>query len=555
MSRAASNSEIDACNSYRIIWNASFFLALMLALLGAHAIGQVSVTTWHYNNARTSANTSETILSPSTVSKTTFGKLATMPVDGYIVAHPLYLPNVSIAGGVHNVVYVATMHDSVYAFDADSASKTPLWMTSVFTYGPPGATTVPATVKKNAGTTGWVELGIISTPVIDPSTGTLYLVAETYENGAIVHRLHALDVSTGLEKLGGPTTIAATSTQNGVVTTFKDFYQMNRPGLLLTHGHIYIAWGSNGNNAYSQGWVMSYNAATLLQEGAYTAEPGKTLASIWQKDGGLSADAAGNIFAETAEGYFAAGSNLSSSIIKLTQSGTKLVLADWFTPYNQQYLSAHDLDLNNAVLVLPNQPGPYTYEAIGEGKEGTIYVLNRVNMGHYCAACTAGDTQIIQEIPQGAGPQTGNPVYWNNRVYFTGTGQPTKAYTIANGLLQQPPVMQPISVTGGGHAIITSNGNSNGILWVLSGNALLGLDAISLKTLYNSNATSGQGTVPLVPHFATPIAANGKLFIGTKNSLVVYGLFSGTASLNKKNSPRSPKGATLTPVSATRETR
>ena len=176
------------------------------------------------------------------------------------------------------------MHDSVYAFDADSASTPALWMTSIFTYSPAGATTVPATVAKNAGTTGWTEcFGIIPTPVIDPATGTLYLVAETYENGKVVHRLHALDVTTGLEKFGGPTTITATYTLNGKTTTFADLYQMNRPGLLLANSHIYIGFGSNSNNDYSQGWVLSYNASTLQQEGAYTAEPGKTLASIWQK--------------------------------------------------------------------------------------------------------------------------------------------------------------------------------------------------------------------------------------------------------------------------------
>jgi len=179
----------------------------------------MQVTTWHYDIERTSANLWETVLTPSNVNSASFGKLFTQPVDGYVVGHPLYLPAVNIPGqGTHNVVYVATMHDSVYAFDADSATTPALWMTSIFTYSPAGATTVPATVAKNAGTTGWTELGIISTPVIDPVTGTLYLVAETYENGTVVHRLHALDVTTGLEKFGGPTTITATYTLNGKTT-------------------------------------------------------------------------------------------------------------------------------------------------------------------------------------------------------------------------------------------------------------------------------------------------------------------------------------------------
>ena len=505
---------------------ALMLLGMLLFVTTPGVLAQRAVTTWHYDNARTSANTWETILTPSNVNSASFGKLFTQPVDGFIVGQPLYLPSVTIPGlGVYNVVYVATMHDSVYAFDADSASTSPLWMTSIFSYSPAGATTVPATVKRNAGTTGWTELGIISTPVIDPVTNTLYLVAETYENLKVVHRLHALDVTTGLEKFGGPTTITATYTVNGKTTTFADFYDMNRPGLLLANGHIYIAWGSNGNNAYSQGWVLSYNAATLQQEGTYTAEPSKILASIWQKGAGLSADSNGNIYAETAEGFYAPDTNLSSSVLKLSQIGTTVALADWFTPYNQQYLSANDLDLNDAVLILPDQPGPYPHELIAEGKEGTIYLLNRDNMGQFCSACTAGDTQIVQEI-RGAAKQSGTPVYWNNTVYFTGQSNPVQAYTLSNGTMVVPPSVQSVKVNGGGHAIVTANGNSNGILWFRNGNSIWAMDASTLKKLYTTNQNS-RDFLPPVAHFATPIAADGKVFMGTQNSLVVYGLLSG----------------------------
>ena len=242
----------------------SWLAFLTMLLVGARLLAQTPVTTWHYDNARTSANTTETLLTPANVNSKTFGKLFTQPVDGYVSGQPLYLPGVNITGqGIHNVVYVTTMHDSVYAFDADNPNAGPLWMTSIFTYSPAGATSVPATFQKNAGTTGWIEVGIISTPVIDPQSGTIYLVAETYENNSVVHRLHALDVSTGVEKFGGPTTIAATFTQNGTTSTFQDRYQINRPGLLLANGHVYIAFGSNCCNQYSQGWVMSYNATTL----------------------------------------------------------------------------------------------------------------------------------------------------------------------------------------------------------------------------------------------------------------------------------------------------
>lgn len=494
--------------------------------------GQVAVTTWHYDNARTSANSFETALTPSNVNSTSFGKLFTDPVDGLIVGQALYLPNVSVPGqGVHNVVYVCTMHDSVYAFDADSANPTPLWTTSILSYSPAGATTVPATVTKETGI-GWTEAGIISTPVIDPATSTLYLVAETYENANVVHRLHALDVTTGQEKFGGPITIAATYTLNGTTTTFADLYQINRPGLLLANGHVYIGFGSNCCNDYSQGWVLSYNAATLQQEGAYTTEPGRILASIWQKGAGLSADSSGNIYAETGEGPYVAGSNLSISVLKLSQTGTTLGLADWFTPYNQQYLSQNDRDLNNAALILPDQAGPYPHELIAEGKEGTIYVLNRDNMGQFCSNCTTGDTQIVQEIPQGA-VRTGTPVYWNNSVYFTAESSPVSAYAVNNGLLVSPPFAQSVQVGGGGHAIITSDGSSNGVIWFINGGAgMWAMDAITLQKLYTTDdAANGRDTMPPLAHFATLVAADGKVFVGTQNSLVVYGLLSGAAAV------------------------
>ena len=482
-----------------------------------------SILTWHYDNLRRGANTTEVTLTQANVNYKTFGKLSTKPVDGYVAAQPLYVPNVNIAGQVHNVVFVATLHDSVYAFDADDTNTTPLWFTSIFTYSPAGATTVPTSVKKDPGTTGWVELGIASTPVISPSTGTLYLVAETYENSQVVHRLHALDITTGLEKFGGPTTIAATYTYNGVRTTFKDLYQINRPGLLLASGQIFIAWGSNGNNSYSQGWVMSYSASTLQQVGAVTLEPGTTLASIWQKGAGLAEDALGNIYGISAEGPYVAGSNLSTSVVKFSQTNG-IQIADYFTPYNHQTLSKGDADLTGIVL-FPPQPGSYPNEMVGMGKEGTIYLLNRDQMGGLCATCTTGDTQIVQEIPQGAGRQSGNPCFWNQRLYFTGQDSPVQAYTVRNGTLVVPPVTSPQAMAGGSHCFVTANGTTNSVLWLMNGSTLYALNAVSLKTLYISNQAPNQrDIIPPAVHFPQPIAADGKVFVGTKNSLVTFGL-------------------------------
>lgn len=243
--------------------------------------GQTKVTTWHYNNARTSANTTEKVLTPANVNVERFGKLFTQPVDGFVVGHPLYLPAVNIPNkGLHNVVYVATMNDTVYAFDADSGTTPMLWKRSLL---PSGATAVPVSVQGCSGTTAFTNIGIVSTPVIDSATNTIYVVTSTYENLKVVHRLHALDVTTGVPRPVSPVVIKGSYTRNGITYHFIDTHQMNRPGLLLANGNIYIAFGSPGCNGGDQGWVMAYNKASLQPEGSFDDEPGGKFAAIWQK--------------------------------------------------------------------------------------------------------------------------------------------------------------------------------------------------------------------------------------------------------------------------------
>ena len=482
--------------------------------------GQTKVTTWHYNNARTSANTSEKILTPANVNVKTFGKLFTKPVDGAVVGHPLYLPNVNIPNkGLHNVVFVATMNDTVYAFDADSGTNSALWKRNLL---PSGATAVPVSIQGCSADTAFTKIGIVSTPVIDPTSNTIYVVTSSYENLKVVHRLHALDVTTGVSRTASPVVITGSYTRNGITYHFVDTHQMNRPGLLLVNGNVYVAFGSPGCNGHDQGWIMAYNKVSLKPEGAFDDEPGGKFAAIWQKGAGISADLSGRIYVCTGEGDFLAGVKLSVSVFSLVQSAGTLVLSDWFTPYNWQALSTSDSDLNTAVVILPTQSGTHPYEAVAVGKQGTIYLLDRTKLGHICTTCTTKNSNILQELPK-AVQGTGSPVYWNHALYFVGGGQ-AQVYKVSQGLLVRPPRIA--YVPGGGHPVMTSNGTTDGILWGLGSSGVLwAMDAQTLTVLYRSTqAANGRDTVPPLAHFATPIVADGKVFIGTQNSLVVYGL-------------------------------
>jgi hypothetical protein len=512
------------------------------------AVAQTRVVTWHYNNTRNGVDNSETLLTPANVNARGFGKLYTQPLDGLVVGHPLYLPTLRIpASGVHDVVFVATMEDSVYAFDVENPSAPPLWVTSLLTYSPAGAVPVSDQFMGCQVTTDFSDVGVVSTPVIDPASNTIYLVAATFENKKVVHRLHALDVTTGQEKLNGPATIAATYTLNGKTNTFVDTHQMNRPGLLLLNGNIYIGFGSAGCNGGDSGWIMAYNATSLAQNGVLDLEPGQFFASIWQKGGGLSADSYGNIYAETGEGPVIdpgiPGQNLGTSVVKVSQVGSTLTVADWFTPYNWSYLYENDLDLHNAVLVLPDQAGPHPHEAVAVGKEGTIYLLDRDNMGHLCSACTAIDTQIVQELPLAVGHGSGTPLLFNGKVYFTG-GHMVAAYTLNQGLLVTPPA-QSDPFAAGGHPIITANGTANAVLWGGSGGILWAMDPSTLQVLWTTNtAAQNRDVLPVTAHFATPVLADGKLFIGALKELLVYGLLP-VLTKDGGNNQAAPAGTTL----------
>ena len=463
---------------------------------------------------------------------TQFGKLFSQAVDGAIVGQALYLPGISIPNkGLHNVAYVATMNDSVYVFDADDhagVNASPLWKSRVLV---PGAIAMPISVQKAGKVTGWTEVGVVSTPVIDLTTGILYVLAKDYLNGVATMRLLGLNVATGSYRFN-PVTISGTFKNGGTTYTFNNLTQVNRPALLLNKGTIYIAFGSKGSNGAEQGWVFAYSAATLSVaipkfQGAFDDEPGSYHAAVWQMGAGPSADSAGNVYVETGDGPVVTAVNFGESVLKLSLTNSGLALADWFTPCNWNYLRMNDLDLNDSVLLLPNQPGAHQYLAIGVGKQGTLYLLDRTRMGHLRSTCSGGDNQIVQELPSAVGHGTGSLIYWNGKVYSSGAANPIEAWSLNNGLLSTSPTAQSTKVAGGHSPVLSANGASNGVLWQLNGtgpNALQAFDAITLHRIYDASQSNGRDALPPMPHFAQLMEVNGKVYVGTNSSLVVFGL-------------------------------
>jgi hypothetical protein len=526
--------------------------ALILGLLwvaSANAQAQTNVLTYHNDNSRTGQNVGETVLTPANVNSNQFGKLYSVSVDGYVYAQPLVVTNVNIPGrGTHNVVYVATMNDSLYAIDADNGSV--LWQQS-FLNPSGGITAVPGTETQcgNIAPT----LGITSTPVIDVSGGTIYLVAFTKEKNAYVQRLHAIDIATHAEKFGGPVEIKATvsgtgsGSVNGTVS-FETLKSNQRAGLLLQNRHVVIAWGSYCDHSPYHGWVMSYNAATLAQEAVLVTTPDGSGGGVWMSGAGLAADAGSHIYFGTGNGDYDGSSNLGDSILKVNgPTGGSFPLSDWFTPYNQAYMNTNDQDVSSGgVLLLPDLPSGSAHPQllVEVGKMGTMYLINRNNMGQYCSGCTS-DTQIVQEIPNAVGGMFGMPAYWNGNVYLGGRGDKLKAFSFnANnsGLLSRLLTSESAQVFGlpGPTPSVSANGNRNGIVWAVDNSAnkssccqvLHAYDATDLATeLYNSDQAPNSRDVPGgAVKFTVPTVANGKLYVGSQASLSIYGLVLRTAA-------------------------
>jgi len=541
-------------------FNLRLLVAMMVVLPGMNTSrceAQTSVTTYHNDIGRTGQNLNETILTTSNVNATQFGKLFSQPVDGQIYAQPLYLPGLTIGGQTHNVVFVATENDSVYAFDADSNGGTnasPLWMASLLTAAhgaASGATAFPAS-ELSADITPLV--GITGTPVIDPSSNTLYVVSKTLEGGNAVQRLHALDVTTGNEKFGGPVVITATvaGTGNGSVSgqlTFDTMWENQRPALLLVNGIVYIGFAAHGDNGPWHGWILGYNAVTLKQTGAYNASPNGVGSGFWMSGSGLAADVLnpstqpyGRMFVTSGNGDYTATSpyansmDFGDSILNLDLTNGVPTIKDEFTPSDQASLDAEDGDLGSGgVMLIPTQTtGSVPNLLVQVGKEGTLYLVNRDKMSGYNST-----DAVVQEIPYGVGSigAWSTATYWNENVYYMGRGDYLKSFALVNGQLSTNPTKSSeVYNYPGATPSISANGSTQGIVWTIDSEAYATSGAAILQahnasnvatTLYSSSTNSSRDNPGPAVKFSVPTIVNGKVYVGTGTQVSIYGLLSG----------------------------
>jgi hypothetical protein len=497
--------------------------------------GSVTVLTYHNDGQRTGLNANETILSPSNVNASSFGKQFSYPVDGQVYAQPLFVSSLSnIAGSVHNVVFVATEHNSVYAFDADGLSPKALWQKN---FGPPVASSAVEGVSPEKGITG--------TPVIDGTTDTLYVVAET-QGG--IFKLHALDLHDGSEKFGGPVQVTATvagtgfDSVNGSITLERSCLQ--RPGLALVNGVVFISFGG-----CPHGWLLGYDAASLRQVSKLNTTPNGGGGALWMSGGAPATDGLGNLYVMTGVDFGDPAPGFNDAFLKLRAAD--LSVLDSFTPSNEAFLRKNDADLGSgAPMLLPDNASAHPHELVGGGKDGRVFVLDRDHMGGFNPptnpACDNTSTpptscdNVVQTIPDIGNAQFDNifetPAYFNGLVYFHPQTATLQAFQYSNGTLSRVASASTIFGDHGATPSVSANGNSGGIVWELqvdawstNGPAVLHAAAAAnvATELYNSSqAANGRDTAGPAVKFTTPTVANGRVYVGTGNQLDVYGLLS-----------------------------
>jgi hypothetical protein len=509
------------------------------------AVSDLQGVYMHHNDlGRTGQNLKEYALTPASVNSATFAQLFSCPVDGYVYAEPLYVANLTFGAVKRNAVFIVTEHDSVYAFDADLPSCTQLWKVSFLGTG---VTTMPyqdTSLGTSVSPTNDVfpEIGITSTPVIDPATNTIYVVGKTKEtvgtgcsagSPCYISRLHALDLISGAEKFGGPVVISAPN--------FVSLRHFNRPALLFVNNTVYVSFGSHGDIPNWQGWFFGYDPATLAQKFVFsTSDPksGNNGASIWDGGAGPAADASGNIYVTTGNGTYDGIKNFSESVLKLSPTGT---LLDWFTPFNRSVLDANDIDMGSTgIMILPDAVGSSTHQhlLIGTGKIAILYLLDQTNLGRFNSGSNLDLQEVIPVPPPNTtqldGGNYGVPAYWNGNIYTTGQNFPLSQFAIANGVMATPQSANSANTFPPRGAIptISASGTTNGIVWILdlsawasNGPAILdAYDATNVGNLLFSSPASGTGAAGAAVKFTVPTVANGKVYVGGQASFAVYGL-------------------------------
>jgi outer membrane protein assembly factor BamB len=494
------------------------------ALVGAYS--------YRYDNTGTGQNRFETVLTPRNVNVATFGKLFAAPMDGYVYAQPLYVRNVAVVGqGTHNVVYVATENDTIFAIDADTGAE--LFHTNLGPSVPKDQLPCP-----DMGP----QIGITGTPVIDPVTHTLYVAAKTFSNGRSSFYLHALDIASGKEKDGSPVLITATlpgtgaSERNGTVT-FNPAPQLQRPGLVLTNGQVIIAFGSICDRGAFHGWVFAYDAASLKRTGAFLTTPNGSHGGIWQAGGTPAIDPQGNLYVITGDGEFDAydgGPDYGDSFLKLRlDTNEGIAPSDYFTPFDQKEMDVENLDLGaSGPMVLPDQLGQHSHLLFGTAKTGSMYLINRDDMGHFQSS---SNNQIVQYTPHVFPSKIHvSSAYWRNAtsqwLYVGPVEGQLRAFPLSRGRLSPTASSQTPTVFGypGALPVISSNGDSDGIVWTLENysGVLHAFDATNLSIeLYNAKqAPNGRDIAEHGVQFYVPMVANGKVYFGTRGHLYAYGL-------------------------------
>jgi len=494
------------------------------------------ILTYKYDAMRSGANLTESVLTTQNVNSTSFGLLRFLPTDGKVDAQPLYLSGLSINGASHNVVYVATENDSVYAFDADSGTQ--LWHSSLLGAGesPPSNTDVGCTQVTPV-------IGVTATPVIDRAAGahgTLFVVAMSVLDSTYHQRLHALDVTTGAELLDGPMEIAATYPVSGGTMTFDPHAYEERAALLLSQGTLYTSWTSHCDIQPYSGWVIAYSESTLSQRAVFNAAPnsGHKGPAIWMAGGGPAADPAGNVYLLTANGGFETTLNADgfpsqgdygNSFLKLTLGGGTLAVADYFAMYNEVAESGVDEDLGSGgILLLPDftdSSGTSRQLAVGAGKDGNLYVVDRNSMGKFSTSAN----NIFQELDGALGAGIwSTPAYFDNTVYYGPNGGQLLSFGISQAKLAPGSHTAKAFAYPGTAPSVSANAAANGIVWAHENSdpaVLHAYAAGNLATeLYNSSQAGSRDQFGAGNKFITPVVADGKVFVGSVNGVAVFGL-------------------------------